>query len=81
MLKIMHVSVRFFASLREELGMSEKTLEVPEAACVSQVWEQATQNATAPDNMLCAVNYQYVSLGHRLQAGDEVAFFPPVTGG
>ena len=34
-----------------------------------------------PDNVLVAVNLEYTHRGASVQAGDEVAFFPPVTGG
>jgi len=34
-----------------------------------------------PANLLMAVNQEYVSLDTPVKAGDEVAFFPPVTGG
>ncbi|MDD1617761.1 MAG: hypothetical protein CG439_2829, partial [Methylococcaceae bacterium NSP1-2] len=33
------------------------------------------------NNVLAAVNMDYVSLDYNVQDGDEVAFFPPVTGG
>ena len=35
----------------------------------------------AADNLRAAVNFDYVDPAHLLEAGDEVAFFPPVTGG
>jgi molybdopterin synthase sulfur carrier subunit len=34
-----------------------------------------------PENTLAAVNMEYVGLDHQVLDGDEVAFFPPVTGG
>lgn len=48
---------------------------------VEQVWNQVTHNEPIPANLLCALNMEYVSLSHVVKAGDEVAFFPPVTGG
>jgi molybdopterin synthase sulfur carrier subunit len=32
-------------------------------------------------NIRIAVNQEYVDIDHPVQAGDEIAFFPPVTGG
>jgi sulfur-carrier protein len=34
-----------------------------------------------PESMLAAVNMEYAELDFPVQDGDEVAFFPPVTGG
>ncbi len=34
-----------------------------------------------PDNILSAINMEYVKADARVKDGDEVAFFPPVTGG
>lgn len=48
---------------------------------VEQVWNKVTNHEPLPGNLLCAVNMEYVSLGQAVKAGDEVAFFPPVTGG
>ena len=77
----MDIQVRFFASLRERLQLSDCSLPVADAMTVEQVWQKVTHNEPLPVNLLCAVNMQYVSLQQTVQAGDEVAFFPPVTGG
>ena len=75
----MSISVKFFARLREQVGHAELTLE--QATDVQSVWDQATHNMTMPDNTLCAINMEYVDKLSPVAAGDEVAFFPPVTGG
>ena len=75
----MTIHVKFFASLREKIGRSEFTLD--SASSAADVWEQSTDNATPPDNMLVAINLEYAQLSDAVKAGDEVAFFPPVTGG
>lgn len=75
----MSIQVKFFASLRESLGQSETVVE--QASTVADVWAQATNSATAPKNMLVAVNLDYATMQSDVAAGDEVAFFPPVTGG
>jgi molybdopterin synthase sulfur carrier subunit len=77
----MHVHVRFFASLRESLGRDELRLELPASARVSDVWGAATGQATLPPGVLCAINHDYATPDAVVQPGDEVAFFPPVTGG
>ena len=76
----MQVHVRFFASLREEVGMANRLLELAGPVTVSEVWDQAT-GMTPPANLLCARNHAYTDWHAPVQDGDEVAFFPPVTGG
>jgi molybdopterin synthase sulfur carrier subunit len=48
---------------------------------VAQVWDAATGERAMPANVLSAVNHEYVDRDHAVRDGDEVAFFPPVTGG
>ena len=76
----MTISVKFFASLREQVGRGEASLEPVDDLTVAQVWTNSC-NLHMPDNTLCAVNMEYVDLSHAVKDGDEVAFFPPVTGG
>lgn len=75
------IQVRFFASLREQLGVGEVELSSEAINTVADVWSQATHSAKMPANTLMAVNMEYVDLAHPVSQGDEVAFFPPVTGG
>lgn len=76
----MTISVKFFASLREQVGMADASLEASNGMTVQQVWSD-TCSIAMPDNTLCAINMEYVDLSQAVQDGDEVAFFPPVTGG
>jgi molybdopterin synthase sulfur carrier subunit len=77
----MTISVRFFASLREQLGYGEAELEQQPALTVDDVWKLSTKNHPLSANVLVAVNQEYVSFNEQVHDGDEVAFFPPVTGG
>ena len=77
----MTITVKFFSSLRENLGRESEILNPSEVRTVNDVWLKATDGAEIPSNVLVAVNMDYVNLGDRVQDGDEVAFFPPVTGG
>lgn len=75
----MSITVKFFARLREQVGQAEISLD--NADNVLSAWNQSTQNMKMPDNTLCAINMEYVDLQASINDGDEVAFFPPVTGG
>lgn len=77
----MTINIQFFASLREQIGKSQITLSYDVPLDVSAVWTQATGNLEMPGNTLCAINMEYVKPDSQVQDGDEVAFFPPVTGG
>ena len=77
----MSIKVRYFASLKEAVGRSEDELPFVDIASVIDVWNKANQSAVLPDNILAAVNMEYVEFDNPVCDGDEVAFFPPVTGG
>jgi molybdopterin synthase sulfur carrier subunit len=77
----MSIKVLFFASLRERVGRGQVTLPVTAALTAQDVWQQSSGAATLPPNVLIAVNQTYATADSVVQSGDEVAFFPPVTGG
>ena len=79
----MSITVKYFASLREILGRSEERLEIKNGIItVSELWEQVTdKRKSLPKNVLTAINMEYVKADAQIKDGDEVAFFPPVTGG
>ena len=77
----MKIDVRFFASLRERVGKEQVRLDLPEPARVADAWAAATGGMERPPNTLAAVNMEYVDFDAPVREGDEVAFFPPVTGG
>ena len=77
----MSIKVKFFASLREQVGKADTTLDSQAVSTVSDVWRLASGGQPMPANTLMAVNMDYVDATHAVAEGDEVAFFPPVTGG
>ena len=82
----MAVTVKFFASLRETTGLSEQVLDAPlvekmKSCTVADLWSITTDNLEIPPNTLVAINMDYVEMDHKVMDGDEVAFFPPVSGG
>ena len=77
----MTINILFFASLREQLGSGEAQLPFKPDLTVEDVWNMSTNQCALPSNLLVAVNQEYVSFNQVIEDGDEVAFFPPVTGG
>ncbi len=77
----MAIHVRFFASLRERLDVTDQDIAASTATTVAEVWLRVLGDAEPPANMLIAVNMNYAAVDTPVHDGDEVAFFPPVTGG
>lgn len=77
----MSIKVRYFASLKESVGRSEDDLTITGLLTVNEVWNLTNLGKPLPDNILAAVNMEYVKFDNIVKDGDEVAFFPPVTGG
>jgi molybdopterin synthase sulfur carrier subunit len=77
----MAIYVKYFASLRDKLGHGEDLLVVEGEVTVAEVWSRLWPKVPLPPNTMAAINKDYADLGQWVQDGDEVAFFPPVTGG
>jgi molybdopterin synthase sulfur carrier subunit len=83
------LKVLFFARVREQLGCASLELPWPEAGVdLDAMQEQLAiergdlwREVLAQSNMIRAVNQIVVAGNCALRDGDEVAFFPPVTGG
>ena len=81
------IKVLFFAQVRELVGTDALTLDASEAATVEAVRRQLIARgdrwalALEEGKLLAAVNQTLTAFDHPVTAGDEVAFFPPVTGG
>jgi sulfur-carrier protein len=79
----------YFAWLRAKIGIAEERVELPEGvATVAALLEWLRTRGPGFAEALkdakivrVAVNQRYVGWDHPLQPGDEVALFPPVTGG
>nr|WP_220018982.1 molybdopterin synthase sulfur carrier subunit [Gilliamella apicola] len=76
----------FFAQTRELVGVNKLELAV-EQMSISQLLEQLSLRgnkwslALKEKTVLCAVNQTLVNYDYIIQEDDEIAFFPPVTGG
>ncbi len=85
----MKIHVRYFASVREALGDADE-LSWPEGASptvgavLSHLQARSEAHARVLDpsrGLRAARNQAFCQLGDAIQDGDELAFFPPVTGG
>lgn len=85
----MTIQLKFFAGLREATGTSGEALALPPGvanvgalrahlAARGGVW---AEHFAPQRNLRAAVNQDMAGLDAAVNAGDEVAFFPPVTGG
>ncbi|MEA3405498.1 MAG: molybdopterin converting factor subunit 1 [Pseudomonadota bacterium] len=81
------VNILYFASFREVLGQANEQLPaqyntvdalISELAQRGENWKMALLDN---QNLQIAVNHDVASRSTEIKAGDEVAFFPPVTGG
>ena len=87
----MSITIVFFASIRETLGLESLQTALPEIPASGLTVESLTAVLTQQnpswrgvidqDNVLVAVNQTMVAPDHPVSEGDEVAYFPPVTGG
>ncbi len=83
------IKIVYFASIREALGLGDESIELPSGvSTVEQLsaWLQAERGekwikALGHPSTIIAVNQEMVSADSSIKSGDEIAFFPPVTGG
>lgn len=79
--KKIRVDVKFFSFLREEFG-SERAVELKEGASIMDLAELFGLSKRIRDgDVFVARNFESAGQKDRLEDGDEVAFFPPVSGG
>jgi len=82
---LMQIRILFFGALKELIGRSEETIDLPEGARVNDALirfadRHAQFDAIRP-SLAVSVNQEYAGIDRVLVAGDEVAFLPPVSGG
>lgn len=77
----MSIKVLYFASLKDSVGRGydEYNGQLPRSA--RQIWTALNPDLPIAESTLAAVNMEYAKLDVELKDGDELAFFPPVTGG
>jgi molybdopterin synthase sulfur carrier subunit len=82
------IRLRYFASLRERLDIGDEAIMLPDGVDTVaglQRWLQGRgeswTEALADERLLVAVNHEVTERTASIQDGDEIAWFPPVTGG
>lgn len=84
------IKVQYFASVRERLGMESESIEASSdspltvdelIARLADRHGEKWQGVLREGALLVAVNHTMAKRSSAVRAGDEVAFFPPVTGG
>jgi len=81
------IKILFFARLREQLATDSLEISASNAKTTEQIRQQLAEKdelwakVMTADSLLVAVNQQITDWSHSVNEGDEVAFFPPVTGG
>ena len=79
----MRLRVRYFASVREFTGLREEEVDVPDGATAEALKRSVLNRYSSlrGQEMLVAVNGAFAEPQRTLKPGDEVALFPPVSGG
>lgn len=79
------VRILFFASLRDVVGKPELEMEIDSKTSVRSLFQKLQEqfpNLSKYERfLLVAVNQVYATLDSEVSPGDEIAFFPPVSGG
>jgi len=83
------INLLYFAWVRERVGIAAEEIAMPsDVSTVGELvaWQrqrgEGYAEAFADDDVVrTAVNQEHVDLRHAIKNGDEIAFFPPVTGG
>ena len=81
----MSIRVLFFASLADATGIREAEVEASAGADVASILARFVRDCLRLEahrrSLLCAINSEFARPESPVQDGDEVAFFPPVSGG
>ena len=77
----MVIVVKYFASISDAVGKTSEKVVLQQEMTVGELWTDVSTNIKYAGKVMTAVNHEYVDENYLLRNEDEVAFFPPVTGG
>ena len=82
------MKILYFANIRQTIGIIEEQIDIDKTYTVEEIikilvkknekYKKAFSNI---DNIKCSINLNFVKLNAKVKNTDELAFFPPVTGG
>jgi molybdopterin synthase sulfur carrier subunit len=79
------MKVQFFSQLKEIVGASEITLDLPDATSVAELlarlYRDFPELAKWDRNLLVGAGLEFVARDHLIQPNDQIAIMPPVQGG
>tara|TARA_Y100000996_G_C22469093_1_gene621333 strand:+ start:430 stop:663 length:234 start_codon:yes stop_codon:yes gene_type:complete len=77
----MVIVVKYFASISDAIGKTSEQIECQDKMSAGDIWTEVSTNIKYTGKVMVAVNHEYVDMSYLLSENDEIAFFPPVTGG
>lgn len=84
----MNISICYFARFREKLAIQQENYTLPNVVKIEELKQQLANRGgvwqelfSCTQGVLVAINQEMASVDSMVHDGDEVAFFPPVTGG
>ncbi len=81
----MSIRVLFFASLADITGTRDTSIEAAAVSDIGSVFAKFSEKypalAAHRPSLLCALNSEFAGMETPVRDGDEIAFFPPVSGG
>jgi molybdopterin synthase sulfur carrier subunit len=78
------INILLFAGLAQQAGVQKVQLEITGPATIEQIktqLQEKTGQLNGIDECMAAINEEYAEKEDKVQAGDTIAFIPPVSGG